>query len=115
MVDTESDKNNDKDTQKLGGNIELSGFSEFDRAEMIVIKKIVGNYVRKFIDMEKGVLNVKVTAKSVHEREKSTKFEIHVLINLKEGKPIAAQGTGRNLFMVIDEAFKNAEHMLSSE
>ncbi len=115
MADTEPDKNNSEDTQKLGGNIELSGFSEFDRAEMVVIKKIIGNYVRKFIDMEKGVLDVKVTAKPVHEREKSAKYEIHLLINLEEGKPIAVESTGRNAFMVIDEAFKNAEQMLSSE
>ena len=38
------------DALQLGGNIELSGFREIDPASMVIIKKIVGNYARKFSD-----------------------------------------------------------------
>lgn len=97
---------------KLGDLIELSGFSVFDRSEMIIIKKVVGNYVRKFIDYEKGFSSLRITAKKVHEREKSVIFEFHLLITLSQGNPIAIDSNGRNAFMALDELLKNAEEIL---
>jgi hypothetical protein len=97
---------------KLGEMIELSGFSHFDRSEMIIIKKLIGNYVRKFIDYEKGFSSLKVTAKKVHEREKSVIFEFHLILNLSSGSPIAVDSNGRNAFMALDEILKNAEEIL---
>lgn len=35
------------DTLELGGNIQLTGFSELNGGQMIVLKKIVGNYCEK--------------------------------------------------------------------
>ncbi|MBD3259811.1 hypothetical protein GF371_04255, partial [Candidatus Woesearchaeota archaeon] len=40
----------DAETIKLGGNIELSGFRDLDGGTMVILKKIVGNYVRKLSD-----------------------------------------------------------------
>ena len=97
---------------KLGDMIELSGFSIFDRSEMIIIKKLIGNYVRKFIDYEKGFSSLKVTAKKVHEREKSVIFEFHLILSLSSGSPIAVDSNGRNAFMALDEILKNAEEIL---
>lgn len=37
-------------TLKLGGNIELQGFTGVDPAQMVVVKKMVGSYVRKLSD-----------------------------------------------------------------
>ena len=97
---------------KLGDMIELSGFSLFDRSEMIIIKKLIGNYVRKFIDHEKGFTALKITTKKVHEREKSVIFEFHLILSLSSGSPIALDSNGRNAFMALDEILKNAEEIL---
>lgn len=46
----EKENNVLEDEQVLGGDIRLVGFSILDSDEMLVVKKIVGNYVRDFSD-----------------------------------------------------------------
>lgn len=99
---------------KLGGNIELIGFGDFDRSELAVVKKIVGNYVRKFSDMKKGLSNVRVRVKTIHEREKSAVYEVSLQLVFDEGKPVVTNSSGRNLFFVVSDALKSAEELLSS-
>ncbi|HOI19092.1 MAG TPA: hypothetical protein PLX15_04495 [Candidatus Woesearchaeota archaeon] len=109
------EQNEEKTKQKnimLGEMIELTGFSVFDRSEMIIIKKLIGNYVRKFIDYEKGFSSLKLTAKKVHEREKSVIFEFHLMITLSQGNPITIDSSARNAFMALDEILKNSEQLI---
>jgi len=40
----------DEEDMQLGGQIVLSGFKELKPAEIIVVKKLVGSYARKFSD-----------------------------------------------------------------
>ena len=49
---------------KLGGNISLSGFSIVDPGQMVVVKKIVGNNVRKLEGMCEKFEHLKLTLKS---------------------------------------------------
>lgn len=90
---------------ELGGNIELIGFNELDSSELIVLKKIIGNYARKFSDLlgesyEKLVIDLK--------RVHTSKFEIQAKLLVK-GKPISSDVTDNNLFMCVAEAMKKLE------
>ena len=38
------------DVLELGGSIQLSGFSGIDGGQMVVVKKIVGNYAKRLSD-----------------------------------------------------------------
>ena len=101
------------DTLNLGGNIELSGFSDIDSASMIILKKIVGNFAKKFADHNENFQKLHVTMKPVHEREKGEKYEIHgkVVIN---GRSASAEMVDRNLFYCLDKVMKKLESELEN-
>jgi len=93
---------------ELGGNIELVGFEEIDGGSMIVVKKVVGNYAKKFSEICKQFQNLKVTLKKVHEREKSEKYELQgKLVN--DGKVFNSEMTDMNLFFALDKILKAME------
>jgi ribosome-associated translation inhibitor RaiA len=100
------------DSMQLGGNIELSGFKDIDGASMVVLKKIIGNYGRRFSELSGNFESLKITMKPVHETEKSEKYEIHVQV-IVDGKPVASEVIERNLFIAIDNALKKVESQLS--
>lgn len=97
-----------EDTVELGGNIELSGFSEFDGGSMVVIKKVVGTYAKKFSESSKDFEKLSVTVKPVHQREKSEKFELHAKLTIK-GKPYTSEITDRNIYFALDRVLKKLE------
>ena len=49
------------DKIELGGNIELVGFKELDHASMVVLKKIVGTYAKKFSEANSDFEKLVVT------------------------------------------------------
>ncbi|MBL7056074.1 hypothetical protein ISS07_04135 [Candidatus Woesearchaeota archaeon] len=100
------------DILELGGSIQLSGFKSVDSASMVILKKIVGSYTRKFADHSSDFQGVSVTMKPVHETEKSEKYEIHAKLMIA-GKPHTSEVTERNLFTAIDGALKKIENSLS--
>jgi ribosome-associated translation inhibitor RaiA len=100
------------DSMQLGGNIELSGFRDIDGASMVVLKKIIGNYGRKFTGIANNFESLKVTMKPVHETEKSENYEVHARIFL-QGKPVVSEAVERNLFVAIDAALKKIESQIS--
>lgn len=106
MEDSEENKND----IELGGNISLSGFSDFGGGDMVIVKKIVGNHVKKINELNKEFKNIKITLKTVHEIEDSKKFEIHVL--LSADKQYNTNITERNLYMGIDKALKKIISMV---
>lgn len=93
------------DIMQLGGNIELSGFKDIDGASMVVLKKIIGNHVRRMTEISDKFESLKVTMKPVHETEKSEKYEIHAQL-MNDGKPIVSEVVERNLFVAVDDALK---------
>ena len=90
---------------QLGGNIELSGFSDLEPGVMIVLKKIVGNYARRMNDKCKGFESLSLTMKVIHAKEKGEKYELHAKM-IDKGKPYNASCVERNLFVGIDSALK---------
>ena len=55
-----------EETISLGGNIELSGFKEFDRGTMVVVKKIVGNNTKKISTMTPNFEKISLHLKKIH-------------------------------------------------
>jgi len=83
---------------KLGGNIALVGFEVLEPAELIVIKKIVGNYVRKMC--ENG--NYKEMRLTLQQKKhgKSFKHEIYGLALFGEGR-FHSSSMDWNLYTVV--------------
>ena len=98
----------EEETLALGGNISLTGFREIDRAQMVVLKKIVGTYGKKYSEICNKFESLHVTMKPVHETEKSKIFEIHAKC-MDNGKPITSTSTDRNLFVAISDALRKLE------
>ena len=99
------------DDLKLGGNIELSGFKVVSRAEMVVVKKIVGSYARKFSDNVTGYESLKLNVKEVHKSEGSGKYEVHAMLSYN-GKVESTEITERNIFVCVDSVLKKLESAL---
>jgi len=102
----------DDDTETLGGNIQISGFKELEPAQMIVLKKIVGTYARKFSNKCNKFELLKLSMKKVHSREHSEKYELHVMV-VDDGKQYTSTVTERNLFFALDAALKKVENEIS--
>jgi ribosome-associated translation inhibitor RaiA len=97
-----------EDAVTLGGNIELIGFRDLDPANLIVLKKIVGNSVRHFSERLPRFERFTLAMKRVHEREHSEIYEIHARLR-HEGKLTVASMEDRNLFFAVDKCIKRLE------
>jgi hypothetical protein len=85
--------------KELGGNIVLSNF-DLDDQEMVVAKKLVGNYAKKiknFHDYDELRLEMKT-----HDKGKTKKFEIKGAL-IFNGNRANSQAIGFNPFVLIDE------------
>lgn len=93
---------------ELGGNITLVGFKELGYAELIVVKKVVGSYARKFADKEQ-LNNLTLTLKPIHHTtEDSMKFEIKGKADIN-GKVVNTELVDYNLFIGLDNVLKKLE------
>jgi hypothetical protein len=93
------------DSLVLGGGIELAGFRELDRSQMVVVKKIVGSYARKFSDRSEKFEKLGLTMKKVG----NSKFEIHGKIT-DNGKVNTSEVTELNIFVGLDKVLKKLEN-----
>ena len=104
-----------EDMMQLGGNIELSGFAVLNGGEMIIVKKIVGNYVRKMEEHCKQFNGLKLRLKSLHQTgDKIRKFELHGQL-LDEGHVHPAEVVQHNVFVAVDDVCKKLINSLSHE
>ncbi len=97
----------DEDVLVLGGNIELSGFSSIDKSSMFIIKKIVGNYVRRFYTKAANLQKVQLTMKPMH----GSGFEINAKV-VDNGKVYSSEMSDRNLFFAMDKVMSKVENMI---
>lgn len=95
-------------TLELGGNIRLTGFRDFDPGSMVVVKKVIGNYARKFSNKVE-VQKLQITVKPVHGKD--SLYEVHgkILTNQREYN---AEITDHNLFFVLGKVMKKLEQQL---
>jgi len=94
-----------EESQQLGGNIELVGFRELDGGSMIILKKIIGSYARKFSDRLKGIDKLTIRMKNVG----NSQFELTCLLQ-KEGQQFNSEVIDYNLFVGIDKILKKIEN-----
>ncbi|MCF7871779.1 hypothetical protein K9L97_01985 [Candidatus Woesearchaeota archaeon] len=100
-----------EEDMQLGGNIRLSGFNVLEKPEVVVVKKIVGSYARKFSDNLQGYEALELHLKEVHKTEGSEKYELHGKV-VFEGKVEATEITERNIFVAVDTVLKKLETIL---
>jgi ribosome-associated translation inhibitor RaiA len=92
---------------ELGGNITLSGFKELDRDTMIIVKKIIGSYIKKYTEKDDKFQSFSVNLKTVHETENSAIYEVKG--NLIGKKQYNAEVNDRNLMIAIDKLLKKLD------
>ena len=100
----------DAEAIKLGGNIELSGFRELDSGSMIILKKIIGNYVRKLSDQSEKFEGIRIVLKPAFSSnlEKPSRFEVHGKL-FDNGKTYAAEHIDNNVFVTVDRVLSKIE------
>ena len=100
-------------TIDLGGNIKLVGFKEIDAGSMVVLKKIVGNYARKFSDFDANFGGLELTLKKLHDTCEGAhpKYEIHAKAIIG-GHAKTAEFVERNLFVGVDTVLKKVLHSI---
>ncbi len=102
-----------EETVELGGNISLTGFNNLEPGMIVVVKKIVGTYAKKFSESIPGFENLKLTLKTVHERETNQKFELRAKVTAKGG-PYNADMTDFNIFVILDKVLKKIEEQVTA-
>ena len=93
------------DVMELGGNITLSGFTSVGPAELIVLKKVLGNHVRRIAD-RKDFESLAINLKEIHGNEDHhSKYDLKANLS-GSGSPINAEVIEHNLFVGIDSLLK---------
>lgn len=87
------------ETVELGGNITLTGFTNLDKAKLIVLKKMVGNYA-KTIEEKKKFEKLSLT---MTKEENNPKIKAEVIV---EGRKINSETKEDNLFVALDKTLK---------
>ena len=88
---------------ELGGNINLVGFKDMEQGKLVVVKKIVGSFVKKIQDQNKDFQKITVTLKPVHE----SKYEINTHLKI-DNKDYMADVTDFNLFFTLDKCLEKS-------
>lgn len=88
--------------RELGGNIRLIGF-ELDESELIVAKKMVGNYATKIRHI-RPYEEIRVELK-IHEKQNKQDFEIKVHV-LFDGFDVVSEYRDENPYNAIDKVMK---------
>ena len=97
------------ETIELGGNIKLTGFSDMDKGQMVVLKKIIGNYARRFSDRSETFGGLSITIKAVNETEAGAVYEIcATLMDGEKQKDADCKET--NIFIAVDSVLKKIEN-----
>lgn len=82
---------------ELGGNIVLDGFDDLDRDNLVVLKKMVGNYAKNiYAKKEEGKLTV--TLKS-----KDNDFTIEASLKTNENEE-KHEASDKNMFVALNNA-----------
>ena len=93
---------------ELGSNIELIGFRDVERDKFVVIKKVVGNFVKGLQDRNSGFERLSLHLKKVHNREYEILGKLH-----SNGKMYNSEVVSHNLFYALNEILKKLEIELS--
>ncbi len=92
------------EVMELGKSIELVGFGEVERDKFVVIKKVVGNFVKKLQERNSGFEKLNLHLKKVHNNE----YEILGKL-ISSGKMYNSEVINYNLFYALNEILKKLE------
>jgi hypothetical protein len=92
------------EVMELGKSIELVDFNDIERDKIVVIKKVVGNFVKRFQDRNSGFERLSLHLKKVHNSE----YEIlgKLIVNNNEYN---SEVVDYNLFYALNEILKKLE------
>lgn len=97
-----------------GGSIELSGFKGIDEPALIVLKKLVGGYAKRFSRNRQGFEKLSLHLKKVHAQEHSEKYEICASLAAKS-RLYTSTTTDLSLFFAVEAALKKIERELGGK
>ena len=96
------------DNIELGGNINLIGFKDIEPQKLVVIKKIIGNFVKRLQNHYKEDFNnIVIDLKKIH----SSESEIFAKLTISN-KVYNANITDFNLFFTLNKVLKKLEEQL---
>ena len=104
------EKNNSEDI-KLGEQIILSGFQGLDGGSMVILRKMIGNEVRKISDWCEQFEQIRLVLKKTHQTEASEVYEINGNLTDK-GKHFNTKVEERNLFLAVSKTLEKLQHEL---
>ncbi|MBT7903135.1 hypothetical protein HN587_04660 [Candidatus Woesearchaeota archaeon] len=110
-VETNPEPVQDQTTEaiSLGGSIELVGFRDLDRSTMVILKKMIGNHVRKMTEISSDFESISISKKNIHGSNK--KVELHAKA-MVAGRPITRDETDFNIFFTIDRVLSSLSEEL---
>lgn len=88
-------------TIHLGGNIELVDFTKLDDATMIILKKMIGNQVRKMTDAGINITQLRLELTSYSEEETTVQGSL----GADRGNSSTTR-TGENIFMTVNDTLE---------
>ena len=94
-----------QETTPMDPKIELSGFKVIDNGSMVIARKIIGSHFKRISELTQKMEKLHITLKSVHEREKSEKYEVHANL-IDGGKVYSSEVTERNFNVAIDSVLQ---------
>ncbi len=97
------------DILNLGGNIVLNGFNVVDRPSMTIVKKIVGNHLKKMSNSIENIEQLKLTLKKADNKNI---FEVKAKL-LANGKHFNSEVTEHNLFFALTSALEKIHSEIS--
>ena len=112
VEETEGKEIKGTEETKLGGNISLINFEVLEPAELVVVKKIVGTYVKKLAE-NTSYNGLKLRLKQTeHGKSFLHEIEAQAFITDSQSKEeggniiLSASSTGRNLFSALSEVLE---------
>ena len=101
------------DILELGNFIKLSGFKEVDRNSMVIVKKMLGNFLREMMQKETEEISITLNLKNIHKTEEQAKKH-ELKLNLeKSGKIYHAELVDNNIFVGISELLKKITQQMN--
>lgn len=84
----------------LGGNIQLEGFNDLEYGEVLIAKKLVGNYIRVIAENCEECKLARILLEV-----KDEEYQVNVEVDVEE-KRVLGSKRGDNLFFTMDKALK---------
>ncbi len=103
-----------EEVQVLGGNIQLVGFSQLDGGSMIILKKIVGGFVREFAEQvpafEQFSLKLNKMIRTPTGEGNTFVLESSIKFSGQEAK---TEAESANLFLALDKALRDVRSKIT--